>query len=138
MTNKCTAYTVFIPSAPRRTSKLHHFKTTNFFTFYFICGSFLPNWTWIHIPHANPDPADQYQCRSGSTILLTRTTTKNKIRICRISDYFQFKPHASSIQNSATFLASRGLGPQHGRKSGPRFIFSKSPNPDPQKAWIQI
>jgi hypothetical protein len=37
---------------------------------YIFCGSFWPSWIRIHIPNADPDPADQNECGSGSTTLI--------------------------------------------------------------------
>jgi hypothetical protein len=40
---------------------IHHFKTLNFFTFFYFCGSFLPSWIqiWIRILNVDLDPATQ-------------------------------------------------------------------------------
>ncbi len=47
---------------------IQQFKTWNFFTFFFFCGSFLPSWIRIRIWNADPDPATQINadpCGSG-------------------------------------------------------------------------
>ncbi len=56
---------------------IQHFKTWKFFTFFYICWSFLPSWIRIQIRIQNmdpdPDPATQINadlCESGSTTLI--------------------------------------------------------------------
>ncbi len=35
---------------------IQHFKTWQFCTFFYFCGSFLPSWIRIRIPNPDPDP----------------------------------------------------------------------------------
>ncbi len=80
---------VFIPQ--KRTS------STRKFEFASICGSFWPSWIRIRflIPNADPDPADQTECGSGSTTLrfLQFLFKSNKVSPGTVLCSFQWGMH---------------------------------------------
>ena len=70
---------------------IQHFKTWKFYSFFYICGSFLPFWIWIRILIQNvdpdPDPATQINadpCESGSTTLVSDPDSLNPDHWIRI------------------------------------------------------
>ncbi len=59
------------PKIGKKSSSLkrEHLSLKNLNYLHF-CGSFWPSWIRIRIPNADPDPADQNECGSGSTTLV--------------------------------------------------------------------
>jgi hypothetical protein len=65
---------------------IQHFKTLKFYTFFNICGSFLPSWIRIHIQqlklmriHADPDPQPWIRSHKTDAHILLGTDPATQI-----------------------------------------------------------
>ncbi len=85
-------------------------ETRNFWRFFYFCGSFLSSWIRTRIPTADPDPAFQNQCGSGSSL-----PKSMRIRIHNSGSYRDILLH-----NTGTWgVRVSGLGARSGVPTPP-------------------
>ncbi len=89
--------------ASYRRSLIQHFKSRNFWTFFYFCGSFLPSWIRIRIP--NPDPT--------GWILVRTLVPIPTIIICQTMPLTKFSRRHNFLKPSVgcSFKASHVLVP---------------------------
>jgi hypothetical protein len=66
-----------------------------FLNFFIFVGHFSPSWIRICIPIADPDPADQNQCESGST---TTLHWRMRCGFCRWQKYCEVENILQCVQ----------------------------------------